>query len=57
MQPKLTVVISCVHQQAAVLLAFFAGILGFALIWSIYWFAGLGLVGRRSGPLIESCKG
>jgi cytochrome o ubiquinol oxidase operon protein cyoD len=30
--------------------------LGFALIWRIYWLAGLGLVGAVVVPLIESWK-
>ena len=30
--------------------------MGFALIWRIYWFAGLGLVGAVAIALIESWK-
>ena len=37
-------------------LAFFAVILGFALIWRIYWLAGVGLVGALAVALIEFWK-
>jgi cytochrome o ubiquinol oxidase subunit 1 len=37
-------------------LAFFAVILGFALIWRIYWLAGLGLLGAVAVALIEFWK-
>jgi cytochrome o ubiquinol oxidase subunit 1 len=37
-------------------LAFFAVILGFALIWRIYWLAGIGLVGGLAVALIEFWK-
>jgi hypothetical protein len=39
------------NSPVGIVLAFFAVILGFALIWRIYWLAGLDLVGEcRSGP-------
>ena len=37
-------------------LAFFAVILGFAMIWRIYWLAAVGVVGAAAVALIESWK-
>jgi cytochrome o ubiquinol oxidase subunit 1 len=44
------------NSPIGVFLAFFAVILGFALIWRIYWLAGVGLVGALAVALIESWK-
>jgi cytochrome o ubiquinol oxidase subunit I len=44
------------NSPVGVFLAFFAVILGFALIWRIYWLAGVGLIGAVAVALIEFWK-
>src|SRR4029077_11054048 len=44
------------NSPVGVLLAFFAVILGFALIWRIAWLAGVGLVGAVAVVLREAWK-
>jgi cytochrome o ubiquinol oxidase subunit 1 len=44
------------NSPVGIFLASFAGILGFALIWRIYWLAALGLCGAAAVALIEFWK-
>jgi cytochrome o ubiquinol oxidase subunit 1 len=44
------------NSPVGIFLAFFAVILGFALIWRIYWLAALGLVGAAAVALLEFWK-
>ena len=44
------------NTPVGVFLAFFAVILGFAMIWRIYWLAALGLVGAVAVALVQSWR-
>jgi cytochrome o ubiquinol oxidase subunit I len=44
------------NTPVGVFMAFFAVILGFALIWRIYWLAAVGLVGAVAVALVQSWR-
>jgi cytochrome o ubiquinol oxidase subunit 1 len=44
------------NTPVGIFIAFFAVILGFALIWRIYWLAALGLVGAVVAALVEAWR-